>query len=133
MKWENFFSCADIKMTKYSIAICELFNANIHGVSSQSTPNMGEKILVNMTFSADEFIQNEWIDVLELMKNAYSSYSDEVKQHSSIRNYKNIVEDSNYYRIDLVETEELPGGECVCTIKTNALKRIQRRWKKNHL
>jgi len=86
-----------------------------------------------MTFNVDEFIQNEWKDVLELMKFNYLSYSDESKQHSSIRNYKNIVEHPNYYKIELVETEELPGGECVCTIKTNAIKRFQRRWKKNHL
>ena len=111
------------------IAICEIFNQNIHGKTNQSTPGIDSHILVNNTLTIDEFMNNEWVIMLDMMRQSYQSYSPNIKQHPYIRNYKHIVNDPRYYKLDIVQTQMLEGGECVAVIKTGLLKKLQRRWR----
>ena len=113
------------------IAICEIFNQNIHGKTSQSTLGIDTHILVNNTFTIDEFMNNEWVPMLDMMRQSYQAYSPNIKQHTYIRNYQRIVDDPRYYKLDIVQTQMLEGGECVAVIKTGLLKKIQRRWRNN--
>ena len=118
--------------TDYSIAICEIFNKNIHGYSEESTQDMENRLLASYTFTNDEFMdKREWLPILANMRMAYSQYSGGMKSHSSIRNYKQIVENPDYYKLDIVKIEELPGGETSAVIKTGGIKQIQKRWKKH--
>ena len=111
------------------IAICEIFNQNIHGKTNQSTPGIDSHILVNNTFTIDEFMNNEWVPMLDMMRQSYQAYSPNIKQHDHIRNYPHIVDDPCYYKLDIVQTQMLEGGECIAVIKTGLLKKIKRRWR----
>ena len=114
----------------FQLAICELFNRNIHGYSNQSTYGIDSHILVNTTFEAEEFMNDEWVPVLDMMRTSYQAYSPNVKQHLYIRNYRHIVDNPSYYKLDIIQLHELEGGECVAVVKTCLLKNLQRRWRK---
>lgn len=116
----------------YQIALCEIFNQNIHGFNEDSSEDMNQRILASYTFSREEFMdKNEWMPMIANMRTAYSHYSPYVKNHPSIRNYKNIVDNPDYYKLDIVQVEEMPGGEACAIIKTGGIKRFQRLWKKH--
>ena len=117
--------------TAYSLAICEIFNKNIHGFDDRSTPDMNERILASYTFTNDEFMDiDEWLPILANMRIAYSQYPDNIKEHSNIRNYKQIVDNPDYYKLDIVKLEEMPGGETSAVIKTGGIKQFQKIWRK---
>ena len=118
--------------TAYSIAICEIFNKNIHGFDDQSTPDMDQRILASYTFTNEEFMdRSEWVPILANMRLAYSQYTPQSKQHSNIRNYRQIVENPDYYKLDIVKLEELEGGETSAVIKTGGIKQFQKVWRKH--
>ena len=118
--------------TAYSIAICEIFNKNIHGFDDQSTPDMDQRILASYTFTNEEFMdRSEWVPILANMRIAYSQYTPQAKQHSNIRNYRQIVENPDYYKLDIVKLEELAGGETSAVIKTGGIKQFQKVWRKH--
>lgn len=115
----------------YSIALCEIYNKHIHGFDDNSTRDMDQRILASYTFTPDEFMDpHEWMPLLANMRTAYSQYSPAAKTHPRIRNYGRIVDDPGYYKLDIVEVEEMPGGETCAVIKTGAIKAIQRKWRR---
>lgn len=120
-------------MSKYSVAMCEMFNEHMHGLNTLSSPGIESQWLVSYTFTNEEFMNDEWMPVLEVMRNAYDLCPEVLKQHRYIRNYSTIVNHPSYYKLDVVETVELPGGECVGIIKTNCIKQLQRRWRNRRI
>lgn len=120
-------------MSKYSVAMCEMFNEHMHGLNTRSSPGIESQWLVSYTFTNEEFMNDEWMPVLEVMRNAYDLCPEVLKQHRYIRNYSTIVNHPSYYKLDVVETVELPGGECVGIIKTNCIKQLQRRWRNRRI
>lgn len=118
-------------LTQYSLGICELFHPLIHGFSENSDRNIVGKFLLYEIFEPEEFYEGEYLTMLELHYNAYNTfYVRRIEAHPTIRNYHNIIENNNYYKIDIVESEVLPTLETVCVIKTFWIKLIQRKWKK---
>ena len=120
-------------MRNYSIAMCEIFNEHIHGMTTMSSPDIETHWLVSYTFTQEEFMNDEWKSELEVMRNAYDLYPEVLKHHRYIRNYSTIVNHPSYYKLDLVEVLELPGGECVGILKTNCIQRLQRRWRNRRI
>ena len=116
----------------YSIALCELFNKNIHGHDVNSTKDINQRILASYTFTPEEFMDNqEWVPILANMRIAYSQHSPLAKSHPCIRNYSSIVSDPAYYKLDIVQLEEMPGGETCAVIKTGGIKTLQKKWRKH--
>ena len=116
----------------YSLAICELFNPTLHGLTTESSPNINGQYLVQSSFTMDEFMEDEWTDVLDMMKSQYASYPIHYKKNDYIRNYKHIIESNQYFKLDIVKMIELPGVETVGIIKTNGLKRFQKNYRRKH-
>lgn len=114
----------------FELAICEIFNRNIHGYTNQSSRDIDGHILVNITFTPEEFMNNEWHDTINILKSVWQTTPNVLKQHHFIKNYKYIVGHPSYYKLNIVQLYELPGGECVAIIKTGLLKNLQRRWRK---
>lgn len=116
--------------SRYSIALCELHNKRLHGMTQDSSPDIQNHYLASFVFDNEEFYDNEWKGLIANMRTAYSQRRN--IKHDSIRNYKNIVNDPNYFNLDIVELTELEGGELIATKKTHLLKIIQRKWRKIH-
>lgn len=112
------------------LAICELFNPVLHGLTDKSSPCVQGQFLVHSSFTMEEFMEDEWIDILDMMKKQYASYPDNYKTHPSIRNYNNLIKQEQFFQLDIVKMIELSGGETVGLIKTNGLKRFQRMYKR---
>jgi hypothetical protein len=116
----------------YTIAVCEIFNRNIHGYDTNSTSDIDQRILASYTLTPEEFMDpDEWMPLIENMRIAYSQYSPTTKSHPSIRNYRTIVENPDYYKLDIVQLEEMPGGETCAVIKTGGIKTLQKKWRKH--
>lgn len=119
---------SNVSIPKYSIALCELHNKCLHGMTSDSSPNIQNHYLASFVFDNEEFYDNEWQGVAANMRTAYSQRPN--IKHDNIRNYKNIVSDPNYFNLDIVALNEMEGGEIVATKKTHLLKMIQKKWRK---
>ena len=116
----------------YTIALCEIFNKNIHGHDNNSSKDIDQRILASYTFTPEEFMDtHEWRPMIANMRIAYSQYSPQSNSHSCIRNYSRIVSDPNYYKLDIVQLEEMPGGETCAVIKTGGIKTLQKKWRKH--
>ena len=115
--------------SRFTLALCEIHNTRMHGKDDSSTPGIERHYIVSVTFDLAEFYTNDWHTVCTMMHIHYAN-NPSLKNHVDIRNYANIVDDPRYFTLNIVETIILPGGECVAVIKTNALKRVQKEWKK---
>ena len=113
----------------FKLAICEIFNRHIHGHTQHSSPGIDEHILINDEVTSDEFMNNEWMESINMLRDAWQTIPYNLKQHPTIRNYQHIVSGPNYYKVDIIEMIELSGGEQIAIIKTGGLKTIQRRWR----
>lgn len=108
------------------LAICELFNPVLHGITVNSSSCIQGQFLVHSSFTMEEFMEGEWTEILDMMKTQYASYPDNYKTHPYIRNYKNFIDNKYFFKLDIIQMIELPGGETVGIIKTTGLKRFQR-------
>lgn len=122
-------STSNSNNSRFTLALCEIHNTGMHGKDASSTPGIEGHYIASVTFDPEEFYTNDWRAVCAMMRTHYAT-NPSLKNHVDIRNYANIVDDPRYFALNLVETTMLPGGECVAAIKTNALKRVQKAWKK---
>ena len=68
--------------------------------------------------------------ILKLYKSKYNNLNNSMKNHSIIRNYKQIITQQNYIQLHIAKVIYLSGSECVAILKTFWIKIIQRTWKK---
>jgi hypothetical protein len=112
---------------KYSLAICDIFNPIIYGYDDNSTKDIETHYLIHCTIEIEDFYNNEFKEEIDLFKDILNN-RDEV-DHPIIRNYKTIISNNKYIKIDIIKVDELTGQEQVGYIKTFWIKIIQRRWK----
>ena len=75
--------------------------------------------------------ENHMNDMVELYSAYYLNYvRNPDRRHDFIRNYRQIISNTNYIQPHLAKVINLPSGECVAIIKTMWLKIIQRAWKR---
>lgn len=128
--------------SKYNLALCELYNENIHGKS-----NIDGHYLSIYTHSdaeityedededdendEDEECKSDRFWILNSIKILYCEKYKQLrlKTHKSIRNYKKIVSRKNYIQPEIVEKITIDDCNCVI-LKTFWLKIVQRAWKR---
>jgi hypothetical protein len=114
--------------TRFSIAFCELYNEKRHGDNSNSYSYV--------TLLRAKYYPKYNFDNLYICADAYNKmYKLNCKlltPHSYIRNYKNIINNSNinYIKPEIAECITLESGVNVSIIKTIWLRLIQRKWKR---
>ena len=112
---------------EYKIGIYEIYNNNIHGV----TNNEGN-LLLSFTFTVDEFLLNEFVEILLLMRCFYRNIPNLIQNHSIIRNYKQIIKNPKYYTCNILLL--IPGENTIyCIRKTGPLVWFQKKWRKRYL
>jgi hypothetical protein len=121
---------------KYKLAICNLFNHDVHGYDNYSSPDIHSHHLVYTIIDPEEFYNNEYTVLIKHIRSGYMRWITFMNQqqtnisHPTIRNYYNIINKKKTYKIDIIEEDTLEGDECVAYIKTFWIKIIQRRWRK---
>ena len=120
--------------SKYKLLVCEIFNKNIHGITSESDPNINGQFIVIEKFKINKNIQINYLfekinKHCKWVNQFYNKHFEKLGDNY-ITNYRNIIKDSNYIKPEIGEIYYLRGQECVCVIKTFWLKIIQRTWKK---
>ena len=125
---------------KYRLAICELFNPYFHAFDYHSDSTITSQYLIFETVDIESFYNNDYKLSIQFLKSNYHRILNnniETRrilslQHPIIENYKNIVSNSKYYTIDIVEMDVLTGQEHVAYKKTFWLSIFQRKWKNNY-
>jgi len=119
------------------LAICAIFNPELHGHDTLSSPNIENQYIVHTIIDIEDFYSNDYKQSLNQHKREYKSWilnkreNNETINHPNIRNYKNIICKSVNYKINIVRDEILnPGQEQIAYINTFWLKIIQRKWRK---
>ena len=114
----------------YELAICEIYNSNYHGISNNI--NIDSQYLIYNTISLEEFYNNEYLNYLNLLRRTYDLFlliNNNYSQHCNIRNYKTIISNINYSKLDIVEIFILPTNESIACLKTFWIRIFQRKWK----
>lgn len=114
-----------------TLAICELFNPEVHGISELSSKNITTQFLVHTSISPTEFYDNSYKETIEVIKKGYYYYRwNEGPMHPIIRNYEHLIKRNTYPNLEIVIIEELEGMEQVAILKTFWLRILLRIWKK---
>ena len=125
---------------KYCLAICELFNPYFHGFDYHSHSDITSQYLIFETVDIESFYNNDFKLSIQFLKSNYHRIINNnietrrmlCLQHPIIKNYKNIISNSKYYTVDIVEIDVLTGEEHVAYKKTFWLSIFQRKWKNNY-
>lgn len=119
-----------------TIVFSEIYNPSIHGSNTNCLNSMDTLYMVSAEFSLDEFYNDVANNFCEIIKdNYYYLYNNKpyIRRHPNIRNYENIISNSNYYTLDIAKSIMLFSGEVVCYLKTFWLKLFQRKYKKYYI
>jgi hypothetical protein len=120
--------------SKYSLAICEIFNSSVHGKSDTSSKNIDSHFLVSTTLNIRDFYNSPFTfmyQIFNLMRYNYMTYTHFHNfLHPTIRNYQKILIKKKYVFFEIIECVELEGGEHVAIFKTFWLRILQRKWKR---
>lgn len=114
----------------YKLAVCEIYNSNYHGINNNT--NIDSQYLIYNTISLEEFYNNEYLNYLNLLRRTYDLFlliNNNYSQHCNIRNYKTIISNINYSKLDIVEIFILPTNESIACLKTFWIRIFQRKWK----
>lgn len=113
----------DISKTRFNISICELYNKRLHG-----NPDNTDVLYHYLVYERYKILNIEYINsTIQYIKREYNGLSN--KNHNIYRNYKQIINNPNYIRPEIIECIYLNTGHCIGIIKTFWIKLIQRRWK----
>jgi hypothetical protein len=134
--------------SKYNLALCELYNENIHGTSdidghylsiythsdAEITPEEQDSDDDDDDDDDDDVQTNSKNNRFWILNSIKDLYCERYKQlrmknHKSIRNYKKIVSRKNYIQPEIVEKISIDDCNCVI-LKTFWLKIVQRTWRR---
>ena len=107
--------------TRFVIALCELYNENLHG---KEETDVKYHYLVNQRYKNLYMdLINDTIEFINMEYQYLLSYN-----HAIFRNYRNIVL-NNYIKPQIVECFYLSSNHCIAIVKTFWIKLIQRTYK----
>jgi len=120
---ENIYDTDDLPLTRFSIALCELYNNKIHGPTSNPLINSGFLLLCRFKTLHIKAIR---LYIQNLLHNLRVIPSHLFKNHTVIRNYPFLY---LHIKPEIAECHYLDTGEIMCVKKTIWIKLIQRTWK----
>ena len=116
----------EISTTRFNIALCELYNTNVHGAESSVvlTHYLVMNRYKNLTM---DYIDN---DINYNIVKYYFPNNQFNINHELFPNYCRILSSDHFFKPQIAECIELTSGHCIGIIKTFWIKIIQRTWKK---
>ena len=129
-----------MSQSRFNLVLCEIFNRNIHGASSNQIQAIDGHYLLIAKFDGatrmlleDDVVEEEEdediYDYADFYNDEYYNFIS-IAPHIIIRNYKNIVAKYDYIKPEIAECIVLDTQHHVVIIKTIWIKIIQRKWKK---
>jgi hypothetical protein len=115
------FDPEEISITRFNIALCELFNAKLYG-EDNSEVKFHFMIISRYKILNMEYIRND-------AYYNFHKYLNTCIQHEIFPNYRKILTSKMFLKPQIVECIDLESGHRVAIIKTFWIKIIQRTWK----
>ena len=110
-----------------NLAICEIFNPELHGLSQFSSKNITTQFLVHTKILPKEFYNNTYKQTISVIKKGYYYYRwAEGPMHPIIRNYEHLLEKTRFPNLEIAIIKELEGMEQIAILKTVWLRIFQR-------
>ena len=122
-----------------SLGICEIYTPEIHGYSHSSIHNqmLGHYIVAN-TLNISEFYDDSYLDIIYTnrwgWRNAITNgYINKNFVHPVIANFKGMLRQEDFIKVDIIQSINLGGGEIIGIKKTMWLRIFQKIYKKRFL
>jgi hypothetical protein len=138
---------------KWHLMLCELHLPTMHGKTDNSDPNIETHYLIHDLYNPTELYEtnnsdsdsgsddennsyNKIYNAINYLKRKYlyltesDMFNPILYTHPTIRNYYNIVSNTNYIQPEIGEYIILPTLEAVAILKTFWIRIIQKKWKK---
>lgn len=122
---------------KNFLMLCELHHPAIHGKTETSNNFIYTHYLVYDIFTPYTILSHSYGNqnyhyshAVELLTSFYLNHGNKLTNHPTIRNYKNIVRQTNYIKLEIGQYILLPTLEAIAILKTFWIRIIQRKWKK---
>ena len=110
-----------------NLAVCEIFNPDIHGITELSSKNITTQFLVHTKILPKEFYNNSYKNIIKVVKKGYYYYRwAEGPMHPIIKNYEHLLRRNEFPSLEIVIIKELDGMEQVAILKTIWLRIFQR-------
>lgn len=132
---------------KFNLVLCELHNPVMHGFCENSDPEIRGHYLTiykkkhdngandSDSNGEDDNTMTENPEVLipmliRLYNNKYRQLISSEIYHPFIKNYKSIISNPSYIKLEIAQTLYLSGQESVSILKTFWIRLVQRSWKR---
>ena len=129
---------------KFNLVLCELHNPVIHGFCENSDPEIRGHYLTiykkkhedgnGSDSDSDRTMTDNPVVLIPILIRLYANryrhlISTEIS-HPFIKNYKTIISNPRYIKLEIAQTIYLTGNESVSIIKTFWIRLVQRSWKR---
>ena len=124
------------------LAICELHIPDLHSYMGFNEIGIFSHYMVTSIIQLEDFYNDDYKDDIAILKECYLMWlyqpirseptmivADNI-EHPVIRNYRAIIDNGNYIKLDIIHVNYYGDVELVATIKTFWLRLIQRKWKR---
>jgi len=132
---------------RFKIVLCEIHNPNIHGIDNNSDPKIAGHYLVHYSYNVlegddndNDYWEEDWYEENPCIYDDIASLRNHIQhiilpnnticKHPFIRNYRQIISNTNYLKPEIALCIHLSGGEYVGILKTFWLRIVQRTWKR---
>jgi len=123
---DNIYEPEEISATRFNIALCELYNSNVHGDETSEVLThylvMNRYKKLNIDYISDDSNYN--------IVKYYLPVDQFNINHELFPNYCSILRSEQFFKPQIAECIEFSSGHTVAIIKTLWIKIIQRTWKK---
>ena len=99
-----------VSKSKYQLAFCVFFNADIHGKDENSSPSIDSHYLILHSLDTDTFYNSQsftnFMRAIDASRRHYARYIElnpRSREHAIVRNYKNANLKKNYISLEIVE------------------------------
>jgi hypothetical protein len=126
----------------FKLAICELHIPDLHNYMGFDDDEIFSHYMVTSIINPEDFYNDDYKDDIAILKECYTMWlyqphrnegtmilGDDIS-HPLIRNYRAIIDNGNYIKLDIVNVDNYGDADFVATIKTFWLRLIQRKWKR---
>ena len=116
------------------LAVCELYNPNVHGISLHPPTDIQYQYIVRDVISLEEFIALDHKPLINELKYFYRTRLPYINNHPTISNYNAITKSPKYIDINIVKISYKTGRDgldwSTACLKTFYIRLIQRIWKR---
>ena len=120
----------------FKLAICELHIPDLHKYMGINDAILSSHYMVTSIITPEDFYNDNYKQDMAILKECYLMWLSQSMivgnniAHPLIRNYRTIIDNGNYIKLDIIQINYYGEVELIAILKTFWLRLIQRKWKR---